>query len=133
MGNRATVLMAFCCCVSFVLGVHAPLMAEDWKRFYDTGGEKYYFDKESIRTIGPKRLAVWQKITEVNLDREEVEKNRAEIEINCSERSYRVITSTFLDPVTGKEMKPENLPEGNVFRTDLLGAPIAALTDNVCP
>jgi hypothetical protein len=108
-------------------------MAEDWKRFYETGSEKYYFDKETIRAIGPKRVAVWQKTTQVGMDREEIEKNRAEVEINCKERTYRIITATAMDPVTGKEVKAEELPDGSSFRTDLMGAPVAALTDNVCP
>jgi hypothetical protein len=120
-------------CVFLLALLAMPAVAEDWKRFYDTGGEKYYFDKESIRAIGPKRVAVWQKITTLGLDREEIERNRAEVEINCKERTYRVITATALDPVTGKEAKPEELPDGSRFRTDLMGAPIAALTDNVCP
>jgi hypothetical protein len=121
-----------CFCISFLFS-QGLAMAEDWKRFYETGSEKYYFDKETIRAIGPKRVAVWQKITEVGLDREEIEKNRAEVEINCKERTFRVITATALDPVTGKEVKPVELPDGSSFRTDLLGAPMAALTDNVCP
>jgi hypothetical protein len=135
MGRTISIL---CAAILLVLGVSAA-NAQEWKFFYEREEQKYYFDKAGLVRPDKNFVRVTEKVTkkgEIGEDEKPIETDiaRSEYEINCKNRSFKVLSFTQFDPDTGKEAATEqSTPQSGrahgVFTYDRLGA----LYENICP
>jgi hypothetical protein len=123
-------------CTAAILLCASAATAEDWKFFYEREEQKFYFDKAGLVRPDKTLVRVKEKATKKGGEEgaAEAEQARREYEINCKDRSFKVLSFTEFDPETGKEIATAQLPAKpgrrlGVYSNDR----VAALYENLCP
>jgi hypothetical protein len=118
--------------VLVLIGYQPLAMAENWKLFYETESQKFYYDNDSIQKPSQNVIKVAHKVTEKGADANEVDKAKRVVEVNCKERSFRILSNVEYDIATGTEITAQQF-QGGQYRTDLYSGTMQGLIENLCP
>lgn len=104
----------------------------EWVVFYKGEKNQFFYDKASIERPEKDRVIVVQKIVEEK-DRDNlVELFRTKFEIQCKARSFKIISNTEFEDVTGRELTSEEI-KATSKEGESLASKMSTLRDNVCP
>jgi len=116
-----------------ITGAYSTSYGQEWKAFYESEKERFYFDNTSLERLGDKSFKIWQKATEKQGGTDEVDKFKSLIEINCEQKIYRTHALVEYDTVTGRALPAQRYGDdqpGIKFSRD---SKFGALYDNFCP
>ena len=121
-------------CVSVVMaGMYSISYGQEWKAFYENEKERYYFDNTSLERLDNKSFRIWQKVTEKQTGTDEVDKVKSQIEVNCSQKVYKILSLIEYDTISGKALPEQRYGEDQPWIRFSLGSTIGTLYDNFCP
>lgn len=125
--------------VMFVLmsymSVSAQTKGGGWQLYYadEESGNKYYYDKGSVESPQKGIYKVWQKITETIRAGEEQDNFKINLQINCREKTYEVLSYIEYDGTGEKTLNAQEYKEKPPKSNFSLGSRMGVLFENVCP
>lgn len=126
------IILTFCL-ILVIAGAHALSNGQEWKAFYESEKERFYFDNTSLERLDNKSFKIWQKITEKQAGTDEVDKFKSLIEINCRQKIYRTHALVEYDTISGKALPEQRYGEDQPWIRFSLDSKFGALYDNFCP
>jgi len=116
-----------------VAGAYSISYGQEWKAFYENEKERYYFDNTSLERLDNKSFRIWQKVTEKQTGTDEVDKVKSQIEVNCSQKVYKILSLIEYDTISGKALPEQRYGEDQPWVKFSLESKYGALYDNFCP
>lgn len=126
------IILVFCLVLT-ITGICSISNGQEWKAFYETEKERYYFDNTSIERLDKNLFRVWQKVTEKQTGTDEIDKFKSQIEVNCSRKIFKTLALVEYDTISGKALPEQRYGEDQPWVNFSLGATMGALYDNLCP
>lgn len=105
----------------------------EWIVFYKGEKNHFFYDKSSIERPEKQRVIVVQKIVEVKHIDDTIELFRTKFEIECKARTFKILSNTEFEEVTGRELTSDQIISANSKEGEILASKMSILRDNVCP
>lgn len=121
------------CLVLAITCVCSISNCQEWKAFYESEKERYYFDNTSLERLDQDSFRIWQKVTEKQTGTDEVDKFKSQIEMNCSQKIYKTLALIEYDTISGKALPEQRYGEEQPWVKFSLESKYGALYDNFCP
>ncbi len=126
------ILAVFFLCL-VMTGVRSMSYGEEWKSFYETEKERFYFDNTSLERLDERSFKIWQKTTEKQASGDEVDKYKSLIEVNCAQKIYRTHVLVEYDTITGRALPEQRYEDNQPWIRFPLESKFGSLYDNFCP